>query len=163
MKSGKRTWVPAVFAVMVLVTSTGVVWGNQSAPAALVTAVEAYTRSSGDSDKPDFRHALFDLNGDKQEDAIVLLIGSYHCGSGGCTMLIFQGTADGFETVSKSTVTREPIRVSNEKSQGWNSLIVNTRGGDMLMRYAGKKYPLNPSTQPRATKAQIDAAQILIK
>ena len=40
-----------------------------------MTAVEAYTKSSGDSDKPDFRHALFDLNGNKQEDAIVLLIG----------------------------------------------------------------------------------------
>jgi hypothetical protein len=163
MKSGKDTWIRTVIAVLVFWTSAAVAWGNQSKPAALVTAVEAYTKSSGDSDKPDFRHALFDLNGDKQEDAIVLLIGSYHCGSGGCTMLIFQGTPNGFETVSKSTVTREPIRVSNEKSQGWNALIVNTRGGDMLMRYAGKKYPLNPSTQPKATKAQVDAARILIK
>ena len=32
-------------------------------------------------------------------------------------------------------------RVLNEKSQGWNTLIVNTRGGDMLMRYAGKSIP----------------------
>ena len=78
-------------------------------------------------------------------------------------MLIFQGTADGFETVSKSTVTRSPFGSRMRRSKGGNTLIVNTRGGDMLMRYAGKKYPLDPSTQPKATKARFDAARILIR
>ena len=79
-------------------------------------------------------------------------------------MLVFRGTKDKFIFVSGSTITFEPIRVSPEKSHGWKTLIVYSKGkGDVLMRFDGKRYPLNPSMQPKAPPAQLEAAKIVMK
>ncbi|HEY6618614.1 MAG TPA: hypothetical protein VIY68_03630 [Steroidobacteraceae bacterium] len=120
------------------------------------------------SDVPDdspFRFALVDLNGDSRADAIVLMSGPRWCGSGGCTMLIFQGVDNGFEFFSKSTITSEPIRVSRKKVHGWRTLIVYSKGkGNVLMRLTeSRRYPLNPSMQRKASRAEVDAAEIAIQ
>jgi hypothetical protein len=111
-----------------------------------------------------FRFALVDLNGDGRADAIVLTSGPLWCGSGGCTMLIFQGVENGFEFVSKSTISNPPIRVSKTTVHGWRTLIVYSKGkGDVSMRFnKSLRYPLNPSTQPKASGAEVDAADIAI-
>lgn len=130
----------------------------------LLAAVKGYLEGKGDHDTPMFRQAFTDLDGDGHVDAVVLLSSPAWCGSGGCNMLVFHGTKDGFTFVSSSTITNEPIRVSSEKTSGWRTLIVYSRGkGDVLMRFDGKRYPLNPSTQPKATPAQVSAAQTMIK
>jgi hypothetical protein len=112
-----------------------------------------------------FRFALVDLNGDGREDAIVLMSGSGWCGSGGCTMLVFRGVDSGFEYVCSSTVTSAPIRVSQKTVRGWRSLIVLSKGkGDVVMRFTeAARYPSNPSLQPKASRAEIDAASIAIQ
>jgi hypothetical protein len=136
----------------------------QSTPSSLVAAVQAYVEKQGDHQEPRFDHALFDLDGDGRKDAIVLLTGSLWCGSGGCTMLVFRGTPDRFAFISRSTITREPIRVSTETVGGWKTLIVSARGvGDVLMPFDGTGYPLNPSKQPKATSAQVNAATVVLK
>jgi hypothetical protein len=136
----------------------------QDAPPSLLAAVQGYAEKKGESERPVFRYALADLNRDGLDDAIVLLLGGAWCGSGGCNMLVLRGGKDGFTVVSESTITSEPIRVSPEKSQGWNTLIVFSKGkGDVLMRFNGARYPLNPSTQPKATPAQVGAAQVVMK
>ena len=89
----------------------------------LLAAVQAYAERKGDRETPMYRHALADLNGDGRVDAVVLLLGDY-CGSGGCTMLVFRGTKDGFAFVSGSTITNEPIRVSREKTNGCAAQVV---------------------------------------
>jgi len=136
----------------------------QEAPTTLLTAVQEYVEKKGERERPQFRYALIDLDGDGSDDAIVLLLGSSWCGSGGCTMLVFRGTKDKFTVVSGSTITYEPIRVSPEKAHGWKTLIVYSKGkGDVLMRFNGERYPLNSSMQPKATPAQVEAAQIVIE
>jgi hypothetical protein len=138
--------------------------GAQDAPSALRAAVQDYVEKHGEHQAPPFRYALTDLNGDGRDDAIVLLLGTSWCGSGGCNMLVFRGTKDGFTLVSGSTVTSAPIRVSSEKAQGWKTLIVYAKGrGDVLMRFNGTRYPSNPSSQPIATPAQVGAAQIVVR
>jgi hypothetical protein len=138
--------------------------GAQKAPTALLAAVQEYVEKKGEHERPQFRHALTDLNGDGSDDAIVLLLGPSWCGSGGCTMVVFRGAKDKFTFVSGSTITYEPIRVSPEKVHGWKTLIVYSKGkGDVLMRFNGARYPLNPSLQPKATSAQVGAAQVVIK
>jgi hypothetical protein len=133
----------------------------QNPPPALSAAVHAYTQSKGDQQPPVFKYALTDLNGDGQPDAVVLLLGSY-CGSGGCNMLVLRRTKDAFALVSASTVTSEPIRVLPEKSNGWNTLLVFSKGkGDVLMPFSGKRYPSNPSLQPKATAAYVAGARTL--
>jgi len=134
----------------------------QDVPPTLLSAMESHSKSS--VDRRSVRHALVELTGDDQPDAVVLLEGTEWCGSGGCTMLVFRGTAGGFIFVSRSTITYEPIRVLPEKTRGWNTLIVYSKGkGDVLMRFDGTRYPLNPSLQPKATPAQIAKARTLLQ
>ncbi len=131
-------------------------------PATLVAAVQAYLNAKGGGEIPRLRWALVDLNGDKLDDAVVLLEGSEWCGSGGCTFEIFRGVAKGFTRVSGATITSEPIRVLPDTQHGWHTLIVRTREGDMLMRFDGTRYPGNPSMQPPASPAQVKAARTVI-
>jgi putative lipoprotein len=104
--------------------------------------------------------AQVDLNGDGHPDALVLLQNSmYFCGTGGCTMLVFKGTKSGFTFVSRSSLIRGPVLVSESKTHGWRDLIVEVSGGGMpskkvALKYTGIKYPLNPSTLPPLPKNQ---------
>ena len=126
----------------------------------LATAVALVTQQVA----PAYQSAMIDLNGDGQEDAVVLLSVTDWCGTGGCTMLIFKNDRSGYLLRSRSTVTRAPIRISPVVTNGWKALIVSTRGlGDALMQFDGASYPGNPSTQQAATPAQVAAATIIIE
>lgn len=111
---------------------------------------------------PQYKHAFVDLNNDGVSDAIVLLQGMGWCGSGGCTMLILRGGDAGYAVVSRSTVTKEPVRVAQSVSHGWRDIIVHSDGAEKLMRFAGNGYPLNPSMQSAATQEQADSAKIVL-
>jgi hypothetical protein len=125
-------------------------------------AVLAYLAKTGVEPKyaDPHRTARLDLNGDGLEDALVLLENPmYFCGTGGCTMLVFKGTKTGFEFVSRSSLIRGPVLVSETKTHGWRDLIVEVSGGGMApkqvaLKYTGSKYPLNPSTLPPLPKNQ---------
>jgi hypothetical protein len=145
-----------------LAAAATVVRAADTPPGALSSAVAAYAKAGGESEVPNFRYALVDLDGDSRDDAVVLLTGPAWCGSGGCTMVVFRGVVNGFAPMGRSTVSSEPVRVSPETNGGWRALIVRTRGGDAMMRFEGKRYPLNPSMQPKATPAQLKAATTVI-
>jgi hypothetical protein len=127
-------------------------------PVGLAEAVRGHLRLPPDATIL-FRYALVDLNGDGLDDAVVFITAPEYCGSGGCTMEVFRGTAKGFAFVSGSTVTSLPIRVSTEVTNGWRSPFVSSkRRGDVILAFDGHGYPLNPSVQPVATAAQVSAA-----
>ena len=160
IKKGFRTALALALASLL----TPNVWANE-APPNLVTAVAEFAkrRAVSVSARPSFRHALVDLNGDDVLDAVVLLTDKDWCGSGGCTMLVLRGTKTRFTLVSSSTITFEPIRISEEVAYGWRTLVVFSKGtGDVLMRFNGSRYPLNPSLQRKATPSQIAATRVLI-
>lgn len=134
------------------------------APPALLAAIHREIKDGVVDQSRGFKHALVDLNGDGRADAIVLLQGTYWCGSGGCTMLVFRGTPGGFASVSRSTITYEPIRVLSAKANGWKTLVVYSKGkGAVVMRFNGTRYPLNPSLQPKATRAEVASAQVILR
>jgi hypothetical protein len=138
----------------------------QDVPPTLVAGVRKYieTKRLGSSELPEFKHALADLNNDGKKDAIVLMTGKQWCGTAGCNMLIFQGADDAFTFVSGSTIVITPIRVAQESNNGWRTVIVYARGvGDVLMQFDGKRYPLNPSMQPKAISEQVSAAEIVME
>jgi hypothetical protein len=152
----------ALFALFVVTVSAGAAPSAGNVPA-LAEAVRGY---SGSSSTPSFEYALVDLNKDGVPDAIVLLTDREWCGSGGCTMLILRGTAGGFTSVSKASVSNQPIKVSSEHQNGWRALLVWVAGGGVrpgfaLMRFNGTRYPFNPTFQPRATARQVEAAAAL--
>jgi len=111
------------------------------------------------------RHASaeYDLNADGIDDVLIFVTDSQYCGSGGCTLFVFKGSATGLAFISKSTITQPPIAVARHSTNGWRSLIVRSGGtGDVVLRFDGKEYPLNPSMQPRATDDEIASANTLI-
>jgi hypothetical protein len=135
----------------------------QEAPEALRTAIQTHLEARGEKEVPPFRYGLTDLDGDKRDDAIVLLVGPFWCGTGGCTMLVFRATADGYRFVSDSSATSEPIRVTTAQSNGWRDLVVDTKGSDdVLLRFDGSRYPPDPWAQQRADSAQLAAAKVVL-
>jgi hypothetical protein len=80
-------------------------------------------------------------------------------------MLVFMGVENGFSFLSKITVTSPPIRVSKDAVRGWRTLIVFSKGkGNVALRLNKLfQYPTNPSIQPKASRAEVDAADIAIQ
>jgi len=91
-----------------------------------------------------------DLNGDNSLDAIVIMTGMYWCGTGGCTMLVYEGRDRSFTLVSSTSLVRPPVTVSAATTNGWRDLVVTVSGGGMpgkivALQFDGRKYPANPS------------------
>jgi hypothetical protein len=139
--------------------ATGPCCYGRDAPVLLMESLHAYVQKE---QQPMFQYAFTDLSGDRYPDAVVLMRDPDLCGSGGCTMLVFQGVKSGFRLVSSCTLTFSPVGVLYGKEHGWRTLLVVTGGiGPVVMRFNGRTYPSNPSTQEKATKQQVDAAEIL--
>ena len=121
---------------------------------ALSAALEAWT---ADSTSSEFQFALADLNGDDQNDAVVLLTGSDWCGSGGCTLVTLKGGEFSFSVLGSTTLVHPPIGVLPDKSQGWRTLTVTVggggdlKGGVAILPFQEGAYARNPSLTRRAT------------
>lgn len=124
----------------------------------LAHAVTSFTQNNSTH----FVHALADLNGDSIQDAVVLLRGQEWCGSGGCTMLVFEGSSEGFQLISKSTVTDEPVRIIKETHHGWKTLTVYSNRAHRRMAFDGHGYPPNPSVEPSINDMLINSASPLL-
>lgn len=118
-------------------------------------ALAAYLATQNESiDNAKYQMETIDLNDDGYDDALVLLTGPMWCGTGGCTLLIFEGLKDSARFVSDSSLVRGPITVSTSRTNGWRDLIIMVAGGGAVpgkvaLKFDGTKYPLNPSIQPR--------------
>ena len=131
---------------------------EEAAKPLLVTAIAGQTGNTNNK----YLDKMVDLNGDGVLDAVVVLQGMDWCGSGGCTMMVFEGGKDAMTFKSKSTVTDTPIRVAMTKTNGWNDLIVSSDGKDRKLAFDGKNYPANPSLVSPAQGDQVTAAKVLI-
>ena len=104
-----------------------------------------------------FRLFEHNLNTDPEKEIFVGLTGSNFCGSGGCTVLLLSPKG---ELITRFTVTGDPILIADTKTKGWNDLILHSNGKDHLMKFDGKTYASNPSTQPVYTSS---SSQTLVK
>jgi hypothetical protein len=157
-------------------------WRNQLAPAAAAIALlvgvdQCVAASNAALDSaiaswakepvaPAHEYASVDLNDDGTADVVVFVTDRNYCGSGGCTMLVLRGEAGAFHLVSTSTVTRKPVFVLPETRNGWHTLVVSIAGGGgqpamVFMRFAGGRYPRNPTMQPKAAQAALTGARKL--
>ncbi len=155
------------FALTVILVELSSIAASAEPPPALSEALNKYIYEhiTDVAYNDPYRFALEDLNGDGRADAIVLMSGSGWCGSGGCTMFIFEGVEDGYGFISASTITSAPIRIAKRRTNGWHSLIVFSKAkGNVMLRFTKDfRYPGNPSMQPKASQADVDAATIAIQ
>ncbi len=101
--------------------------------------------------KPDhYDIASTDLNNDGTDDVLALMNGrSAYYGSGGATMFILKGTANGFESLGSIKVVTEPIYARKSVKNGFRDLLVSVRGGGATpglaaLAFDGKTYPASP-------------------
>jgi hypothetical protein len=108
----------------------------------------------GGDDDTQYSAAFVDLRDNGAREVVVYLSGSAWCGTGGCTMLILAPEGASYKVVTKTTVTRLPIRMLATKSNGWHdiSVVARINGNEPLyesvLSYNGKTYPTNPSVPP---------------
>ena len=134
--------------------------GSKSRELALKQRIYAYTQ-----DETAYDVAFNDLNEDGFVDAVVMLKGMDWCGSGGCTLLVFEGQVNSqFELLSKATVVDTPVYATYVKKKGWKSLLVSSRGhGQVVLEFDGKKYASNPSILPMETnRFTVKRSQLLL-
>ncbi|MGR9048108.1 hypothetical protein ACQ4XT_05755 [Halobacillus faecis] len=95
-----------------------------------------------------------DLNNDGDKEVFVFLVGPFVCGTGGCSAVIFKEKEGGYQVLSRFSLVRNPVIVSNTKTNGYRDLIMYVAGGGMEdffahVKFDGNTYPLNPSVQPK--------------
>ena len=123
---------------------------------ALKTFLQRYTRISVSPEDPTLRVAVatVDLRGDGGKEILVYLSGRYWCGTGGCPLLVLVPSGALFKVISKTTITRPPIRVLPTRSHGWSDLGVIVVGGGITRAYVAKLpfdgagYAQNPTMAP---------------
>ena len=118
---------------------------------------EYFKINNTDPDNTQYRWLTYDLNGDSKEELFAQLD---WCGSGGCTLLIFENHQDNWRFNSRVTLVKGDIRLGKSQSHGWQDLIFNVSGGGATpvkhtLSYTGVSYPLNPSVAPVANDADI--------
>ena len=119
-------------------------------------------------EKSDFpRRFIFnavDLNGDKENEFLVGLMGPDFCGSGGCTMLVLNKE---MKVISKMTLVEYPVYVGvdlqKEGSNGFKNIYLRTgKVGYVKLMWDGKSYPTNPSLQPKISESIISGKKKLL-
>jgi len=95
-----------------------------------------------------------DLNEDGNLEVFVYLVGPYVCGTGGCSGAIFEQKNGEYKLLSRFSLVRNPVIISDTKTNGYRDIIMYVAGGGIesfyaWVKYDGTTYPANPSTQPR--------------
>ncbi len=115
----------------------------------LAKAIERYRLNKKQKQSP-FRSVGYDLNGDGQAEALVLLEGEDWCAKTGCTIAVFTSGKTGYRPVATIRRARGPVIVTNERNNGWSDLVVNTgltsRDQRVRLRFGANGYPGNAVT-----------------
>ena len=99
--------------------------------AALLDASPDYTKEAVEIDGREARYAYgrVDLNGDGTSEVLAMPMGSIFCGTGGCNLLVLADTGDGYRVINNFSISRLPVIVSDQQTNGWHDLIRPESGG----------------------------------
>jgi len=143
---------------------------DAAADGVLKVFLQNYLKSgSSEFDKTTRYSAAFaDLSGAKMPEVVVYVSGRAWCGSGGCSMLVLRPDGASFTVITRTTITRPPIRVLQATTNAWHDLGVRVQGGGILAGYTavlsfnGKAYASNPTVPPARQLAGDPGGEILI-
>ncbi|MFZ1954690.1 MAG: META domain-containing protein [Desulfobacterales bacterium] len=116
---------------------------------AILRASPDYARAvaaiGGTGGRARYIYNIVDLNGDGNQEALVYLLGSIFCCSGGCNLFLFSQGHQEYTLVNNFPISRLPVIVSPQKTNGWNNLIRLESGGGVPPTYVvhafdGKHY-----------------------
>ncbi|MCG9598601.1 hypothetical protein L1D15_17970 [Vibrio sp. Isolate25] len=109
-----------------------------------------------------YRWLTYDLNGDGQKELLAQLD---WCGSGGCTLLIFNHVNQKWQFNSRITLVQTPLNLGTQEHHHWRDLVMFVSGGGAVpnqhtLQFDGNQYPLNPSMAPVANYDDISPVQL---
>ncbi|MBX7453109.1 hypothetical protein GR927_34460 [Mycolicibacterium sp. 3033] len=93
------------------------------------TAPDYTVASVGDAGPARYVAARTDLNADGNDETFVYLMGPYFCGSGGCTLLVFDHGVDGYSLLATMTTSSLPVIVSPSTTNDYADLWRMQSGG----------------------------------
>jgi hypothetical protein len=131
-------------------------------------SLRLFLQTQDDNQTTRYLSAFCDLNGDGTPEAIVYLVSNERCGSGGCNTLILTRKGNSWRILANITITRPPIRVMSNTSNGWHSIGVWVQGGGIQPGYEaelcfdGNSYSSNPSVPPARRSKGKSVGQVII-
>jgi hypothetical protein len=105
-----------------------------------------------------------DLDGDARLETVAVVVGSYACSSGGCTLAIFREARAGhLELVAENGLFQSPLRVISRRHRGWLDLTMpaslhGAPDGLLALQFDGRTYrpvPLAPTEQAAETAGTV--------
>lgn len=103
---------------------------------AILRTAPDYTRKIVGDERARYAFERVDLNGDGREEVLVYLMGSFFCGTGGCTLLVLREAPEGgYLPVNDYSITQLPVIVSPVKRNGWNDIWRMESGGGVEASY----------------------------
>jgi len=109
--------------------------------AAILAASPDYSREIVEIGREDrYVYSKVDLNDDGRDEVLAYLLGPFFCGTGGCNLLLFEGTGDGYNLVNSFPTTDTPVIVSSETSNGWKDIWRHRTGGGMPANYIANRF-----------------------
>lgn len=105
-----------------------------------------------------FNSVRFDLNGDGQDEAIVLLD---WCSNTGCEMIIFEAKDDHLVFSSRVSRVQAPITVAQSQKFSWQGLLVAKDTQWLQLDFDGLSYPLKIS-EAKDIKQPIDSTGVVL-
>ena len=135
---GIFAWEPIVESVAFEITP------DSDLEAAILAASPYYTREIVDAGGPDrlgrYIYSRVDLDNDGDEEVFVYLLGSIFCGTGGCNLQLFSRDADGYALVNEFAITRTPIVVTSQMTNGWKDIWRYRSGGGRPAHYIADRF-----------------------
>ena len=169
--SGCRIVIFYVIFQLVLLAITGSAstqLGSETVHSELSKSLKQFLRSFYHGKSTKYIASFEDLNGDGKPEAIVYLMGEEWCGSGGCNTLILLGDSDSWKVLSNITITRHPIYVLSNTSNGWHNIGIWVQGGGIQsgyeaeLKFDGRTYPANPSLSPALCLEDKSSGEVII-
>lgn len=128
---------------------------NDPGDMVLMDSVKGFLKETNAPLYSEFEFTRTDLDADGRRDALVLLKNPYGfwCGGHGCTMLVMKANNDSFTLVNSVQPIRTPVKITTQKTNGWNTMIARVSGRtddpkNVALMFDGHNYPEDPSTLP---------------
>jgi hypothetical protein len=171
-----RFLIPAALsAVCVVLLAADSLGRQQSSPKSVSKiSVEQFLRKYlhdpqfGEDKATQYSVAFVNLGGNPKDEVVVYISGPRWCGSGGCLLLVLEPNGSSYTVIGRTTIVRLPIRVLQNRTNGWRDIGVRVQGGgiqpgyEAALPFDGKKYPSNPSLPPARRLTEDAVGELII-
>ena len=113
---------------------------NEKNPELEKVLKEKYDLDESDAKKTRYYYNYVDLNGDGKNEIFAEVVGPFTSGSGGDSAIIYTENNGILEEIDDFSLITNPVIISDEKTNGWNNIIVESSDDTAEKKYVVLKY-----------------------